>query len=99
MVTVIDYKSRRNKAGETFFVLVLQAGVEILRSLVTGRLYATARKATVACTFSEENCKQLLGSQLPGRIEKVKTNPYQYLIPGTQEKVMLDYTYLYKDTE
>ena len=45
---------------------------------IRDRYYATAKKATVSTTFDEETCKGLIGTQMPGKISKIKTEPYAY---------------------
>lgn len=62
MVTITDYNKRQNTAGDTFFTLTLQSGIELVRSKSTGKLYATAKKTTISSTFDEQTCKSLLGT-------------------------------------
>ena len=95
MVTIIDYKLCKSSTGNEFLGLVLQGDVEIVTSQETGRAYATARKALVSSTFSEAVCQTLIGKQLPGSIEKVKCDPYEYTVPETGEVVELSHTYEY----
>ena len=49
----------------------------------------------VACTFNEETCESLIGTELDGRIKKVSVEPYEYVIPDTGEMVKLSYRYEY----
>jgi hypothetical protein len=93
MVTVVDYKKMQKEDGQEFYSLVLQGDIDFARSTKTGKFYATARKATLACTFDEIACKQLIGRQIPGKIEKVSTETYDYVIPGTDEVIQLSHTY------
>lgn len=97
MVTVVNYESRTNKAGKTFNVLILQAGIEPVRSSRTGKLYFTSRTCDVPASFDEITCKNLIGVEFPGSIKKVKANPYNYAIPGTNETVSIDHTWEYVD--
>jgi hypothetical protein len=53
MVTVIDYKKRKNSEGKEFFVLILQGDVELVQSKETGNFYATTRKTSLSTTFGE----------------------------------------------
>ena len=71
MVTITDFKPMQRADGETFFGLVVQGGVEAVKSQETERTYLTARTAVVACTFNQKVCETLIGTQLPGRVEKV----------------------------
>ena len=95
MVTVIGYQQRKNTEGEEFNVLILQGGIELLKSTETGNFYATAKRAAITCTFDERMCKQLIGSKLPGRVERVDCKPYEFSIPGTEEVVKLTHTFKY----
>lgn len=97
MVKIIDYKKRTTKSGDDFFVLVLQGGVVPVRSQQTDRVYFTAKTATAACTFDEETCQQVIGTQFPGEIVKVETEPYEYAIPETGEIIELSHRWEYQD--
>jgi hypothetical protein len=78
MVSVIGYKSIEKEEGENFLLLVLQGGVEPVKSQTTGKMYYTARTVKVPATFDEETCKSLIGSQFEGIIKKVPSDPYEY---------------------
>ena len=100
MVTIIDYKSSANQeTGEEFFSLIVQGGVEAVKSKETGRSYLTARKAYVASTFDERTCKGLIGSQIPGQVIKVETDPYEYQIPESGDVITLNHQYAFVDDE
>lgn len=92
MVTVIDYALREAEQGEEFYALIVQGGVEMVESQ-SGNFYATARKASVPSTFDEMTCKGLIGQQIPGSIERVETDPYEYTVERTGEVVTLSHTY------
>ena len=94
MVTVIDYHVRESKKGESFTTLTLQGDLEMIMSQNSGKYYATARKASIITTFNEDACKTLVGTTLPGKIEKKPVDkPYDYQIPDSDEVIKLDYTY------
>jgi len=97
MVTVVNYLARQNKAGGKFNVLVIQCGIEQVRSTETGKLYFTARTCTVPASFDEMTCKNLIGTEFPGSIKKVKCDPYNYNIPGTEEMITVKHTWEYVD--
>lgn len=97
MVTVKGFKKRESKDGNEFFVLVLQGGVFPVRSQETDRMYFTAKTCTVPSTFDEETCQQLIGSQFPGQIVKVETEPYEYTVPETGEIIELSHRWEYSD--
>ncbi|WP_053991930.1 hypothetical protein [Mangrovimonas sp. TPBH4] len=97
MVTIKDFKKRESKEGDEFFVLVLQGGVMPVRSKETGRMYFTAKTCTVSSTFDEETCQQLIGSQFPGEIVRVETEPYEFTVPETGEIITLEHRWEYHD--
>lgn len=97
MVTVKEFLQRESRDGQKFFVLVLQGGAEPVKSKNTGKVYFTAKTATVPSTFDEETCKQIVGAQFPGRIVKKKVDPYEYKIPETGEVLTFDHRWEYQD--
>ena len=94
MVTVIGYDKRQSDEGREFFTLTIQGGVEVVESQ-NGNLYMTARKTSIPSTFDEEGCELLLGTEIPGEIEKVECEPYEYENKNTGEIITLSYTYTY----
>ena len=95
MVKVINYKEIQREDGSSFFLLEVQSGVEMVKSQQTGNYYATVKKAMLACTFDEPTCKYLIGSEIPGRIEKITVAPYDYVIKQTGETITLHHRYVY----
>lgn len=95
MLRIIDYKKRQNSAGKDFFLLVLQGGLQIVKSEKTDRSYATMKQATMSTTFDENTCKSLIGEEIPGTIEKVETSPYEYTVPETGEVITLSHRWEY----
>lgn len=93
MVTIVGYKTYSREDGSEFYALVVQGGVEAVKSQDTGRTYLTARQAKVACTFDENTCESLIGTTLDGKIKKVQVEPYEYMIPDTGELVTLEHRY------
>jgi len=98
MLKIMDYKLRESLEGRTFYALTLQGGVEIVRSS-NGGMYVTARKCSLPTTFDEATCVSLLGQELPGRVERVECEPYEYTIPQTGEDVILTHRYEYVNEE
>ena len=98
MVKIVDYKARVSMEGKPFFALVLQGGIEIVKS-ASGNSYATAKTASMPTTFTEEVCKGLIGSELPGNIVKVVTDPYEYTVPETGEVLLLSHRFEYVEQE
>ena len=97
MVKIIDFKLRENETGEEFNVLILEGGIETVRS-EAGNLYFTSRRAGVPCTFNQERCQELIGEQMPGSIQKIPCEPYEYMLPESGEKVILHHRYEYQNT-
>ena len=93
MVTISGYRKRKNAEGIEFCALILMGGIELIRSTITGQYYATAWKTSITSTFPEEICKHLVGEKLPGTIEKIETEPYEYAIPSTGECITLSHKY------
>ena len=93
MVTISGYRKLTNADGKEFCALNLMGGIELIKSKTTGQYYATAWKSSITSTFSEEICKHLVGEKLPGTIQKVDCEPYEYAIGTTGECVTLNHKY------
>ena len=96
MVTIVSYQPRVNADEKEFFTLTLQGDVELLKSMKTGKFYATAKKASITCTFDEKTCKSLIGKTLDGEITKVESEAYDFIIPANGETITLSHKYEYK---
>ena len=99
MVRISNYIKRTTEEGKSFFVLELQGGVEVVKSRETGKLYMTARKASMSCTFDELTCQSLIGTELPGSVKKVECEAYEYTIKDTGEVITLSYRFDYVEQE
>ena len=99
MVTIKDYKTITKDDGEKFYALIVQGGVEPTKSENTGRLYFTARTATVPTTFDENTCKGILGTSFDGQIKKVDCESYDYTVESTGEELTLSHRREYVDEE
>jgi|GEM_PF-210008 len=95
MVRIIDYKTRTSEDGKEFFTLEIQGGIEMVLSQTTGNFYATARKSSITTTFNEQTCTALIGTQMPGNIEKQECEPYEYTVEDTGEVITLNHKYMY----
>lgn len=95
MVKIVDYKTRERENGEQFFVLVVQGGLEAVKSAQTGRTYLTTKSSGVSCTFDEEMCKSLIGTSIPGSIKRVEVEPYEYTNHDTGETIESTHRYEY----
>lgn len=100
MVTIVNFKKTIKEDGTEFFLLELNGGIEFVKSLTTGKMYATMRKCFISTTFSEDVCRDLVGTKLGGSIAKVSCDPFEYVNKTTGEIVKLDFRYEYsKDLE
>lgn len=99
MVKVIDFKTRSNDLGKDFHVLIVQGGVEPIKSRTTGKVYFSTRTASVPSTFDEETCKELIGTSFEGKVVKVECEPYEYTLKETGETIELSYRYEYINEE
>ncbi len=95
MVKISNYAVRKNKEGKFFVALELEGEVELVQSTQTGRFYATAKRCSISCTFTEEGAKALVGKQFPGRIDRVYCDEYKYTIKETGAVIPLCHTYVY----
>lgn len=89
MVKIVSYKTYQRENGKEFYALVVQGGIEAVKSKTTNRNYLTVKEARVPCTFDEEMCKSLIGTELDGRIERIETEPYEYINKETGEIMIL----------
>jgi hypothetical protein len=96
MVRIVNYQKRQTEEGKPFFVLEIQSGIEMVLSTKTGQYYATAKRANISSTFDEETCKALLGTDMPGNIVKMDSDPYEYTVRETGEIIMLTHRYVYQ---
>jgi len=95
-VHIVDYKERFNADGEPFFALILEGELEMVKSSETGNYYATARRTSITSTFNEETCKRMIGKTMPGTIQKVDSEPYEYTVPESGEIITLSHRWEYK---
>lgn len=99
MVIIKSYRVRQNAEGKEFIALELQGDLEMIQSSQTGKFYASAKRCTISSTFTEEIAKTLVGKQIPGKIERVATEPYEYTVKETGEVISLAHTYVYVPEE
>jgi hypothetical protein len=99
MVTVTGINVRQNADGKNYVTLTVTGDVVAVQSLASGRHYLTAKKATMFCTFDEEQAKSLIGKQIPGSIERVQTDGYSYTLPESGEVIQLNHRWDYTPLE
>jgi hypothetical protein len=95
MVTIVDFVKRQNKEGQEFNALILQGGIELVKSQETQRWYATAKKASITSTFDDAMCQSLIGTQIPGSVQRVETEPYEFTVKDTGEVLTLTHRWIY----
>ena len=94
MVRVTNAYQRTNEKG-SYVSLELLGDIIMIQSQKTGRFYAHARKCCVFSTFDKRTADSLIGSQMPGTIERVPCDPYDFTIKETGEVIKLAHTYGY----
>lgn len=99
MVTVKNYHVRQGNNGENYISLELEGDVSFVQSQNTGRFYATAKHCFMYAAIDEKTAKALIGTQLPGSIERVSCDPYEYVVPDTGEVKVLSYTNEFRPAE
>lgn len=99
MVRIINFSERVSDDGKSFFTLDVQGGIEMVKSKSTGNFYATARKTSITTTFDEATCQALIGTELPGRVEKQDCDAYEYTIKDTGEVIELSHEFVYVPEE
>lgn len=95
MLNIIEVAPRVNSDGEQFFALILEDGLQLVKSKETGNYYATAKSTSITSTFTEEVAKSMIGSEIPGTIQKVACESYEYTIKDTGEVIMLEHRWQY----
>ena len=98
MVTVKSFQKRQSKDGREFLTLELMGGLEMVQSHNTGKFYATVRKCSIPATFDEDVAASLIGTQMPGQIVRIPSDPYEYTIKQTGEVITLQRSYGYQPT-
>ena len=99
MVTIVNYAERESKEGKKFYSLTLQGGMDMVLSEESGRYYATAKQASITSTFDEKTCQGLVGTKLPGKISRVKCDPFNYTVQETGEVISLTHRWAYSPDE
>jgi hypothetical protein len=95
MVKIIDYRARLDKEGNEFFVLIIEGGLEPVKSKQTGRYYFTSKKASVTTTFDALTCQELVGQRIPGSVQKVECEPFEFILKETGEVISLSHRWVY----
>ena len=95
MVKIVDVVKRQNKEGKEFNALILQSGLEIVKSKETGNYYATSKNASISSTFDDAACQNLIGKEIPGSVQRLECEPYAFTNKDTGEVLTLTHRWVY----
>jgi hypothetical protein len=96
MVTIVDYAVRQAKEdGREFIVLVLQGGLSLVQSKNTGNFYATVKQTSIPSTFDEATAKGFIGEKLPGSVQRMSCETYEWTNKETGEVLELSHRWVY----
>ena len=95
MVTIMSYALRQGQDQKEFLVLILNGGIELVKSRKTERYYATIKKCSISATFDEATCQASIGQQFPGSIQKQSCEPYTFVVKETGEILEMNYRWTY----
>jgi proteasome assembly chaperone (PAC2) family protein len=99
MVKIIDAQTRVNsKTKMEYNVIVLLGDVQVLSSKSSGKFYLSAKRVTLPTTLDQNQAKELIGTTLPGVIEKVDCPEYEIKMPNSNKKVKITHTFQYSPT-
>ncbi|MGI6677881.1 MAG: hypothetical protein ACOX2Q_02040 [Dehalobacterium sp.] len=96
MVTIVDYAVRQTKEdGREFIVLVIQGGLSLVQSKNTGNFYATVKQTSIPSTFDEATAKGFIGEKLPGSVQRMSCESYEWTNKDTGEVLELSHRWVY----
>lgn len=95
MVKIVDFVKRQNREGVEFNALILQGGIELVKSKETGAWYATSKKASITSTLDDATCQNLIGQEIPGSVHRVECEPYDFTVKDTGEVLSLTHRWKY----
>ncbi len=96
MPTIVDYVKRKNQSGEEFFSLVVESGLQIVKSKSTERFYATSgKRASIPTTLDEQACQRLIGEEIPGIVKRISCEPYEHVSRKTGEVLTLEHRWVF----
>lgn len=93
MVQVLDVVERTSSTGNTFRVVIVGSDAQVVFSK-EGKPRVDAVKSGIPSNLPIEALQALIGSKLPGKIEKQECEPYTF-IGSDGEEVTLDYRWQY----
>jgi hypothetical protein len=96
MVKIIDAQTRVNaKSKAEYNVIVLMGDAQVMSSKSSGKFYLTTKRVVLPTTLDKNQAKELIGTTLPGVIEKVDCPEYEIKMPNSNKKVKITHTFQY----
>ena len=96
MVKVVDFAVRQRKEdGSEFIVLILQGGLSLVQSKQSGNFYATVKQCSIPSTFDEDTAKSFIGEKLPGSVQRMNCDAYEWVNKETGEVLELSHRWVY----
>lgn len=95
MVTIKDFAVRQAKDGREFVALILQGGLSLVQSKNTSNFYATVKQCSIPSTFDEETAKGFIGEKLPGNVQRMSCEAYEWTNKDTGEIIELSHRWVY----
>jgi hypothetical protein len=96
MVQIVGHSLKTPKEGKPYVALEIEGEIEMVQSQNTGRFYATVRRCTISSTFDQLTAERMVGKEMPGTIERVPCEPYDYTIKETAEVIKIAYRWDYQ---
>ena len=93
MVQVLEVVERTSSTGNTFRVVIVGSEAQVVFSK-DGKPRVDSVKAGIPSNLPLQALQALIGSKLPGKIEKQECEPYTF-IGSDGEEITLDYRWQY----
>ena len=93
MVQVLEVVERTSSTGNTFRVVIVGSDAQVVFSK-DGKPRVDSVKAGIPSNLPTEALRGLIGSKLPGKIEKEECEPYTFT-GSNGEDITLDYRWQY----
>ena len=94
-VKIVDFIKRKNREGVEFNALILQGGLELVKSKESGAWYATSKKASITSTLDDATCQNLIGQEIPCSVQRIECEPYEFTVRDTGEVLTLTHRWVY----
>lgn len=97
-VEVVSIEEKTGTNGETFRVVMVVAPPSVYTN-EEGKSFLASPKVGIPSNLPFKDLKDLIGTKIPGKIERIKCEPYLWINPNTNEKITLNYQYKYVAVE